>query len=66
MILIFEKFRQSESSVTRSHQGTGLGLTLAKELVEHMGGEIGVDSTPNVGSTFYVVLPAGGEEQSEA
>lgn len=64
--LIFEKFRQSESSVTRSHQGTGLGLTLAKELVEHMGGEIGVDSTPNVGSTFYVVLPAGGEEQSEA
>jgi signal transduction histidine kinase len=64
--LIFEKFRQSESFVTRSHQGTGLGLTLAKELAEHMGGEIGVDSTLNVGSTFYVVLPAGGEEQSEA
>lgn len=55
---IFEKFRQSEAFVTRSHEGTGLGLTLAKELVEHMGGEIGVNSTPGVGSTFYVRLPA--------
>jgi signal transduction histidine kinase len=55
--LIFEKFRQSESFVTRSHQGTGLGLTLAKELVEHMGGEIGMSSAPNVGSIFYVLLP---------
>ncbi len=55
---IFEKFRQSESFVTRSHEGTGLGLTLAKELVEHMGGQIGVASTPGVGSTFFVVLPA--------
>jgi hypothetical protein len=56
--LIFEKFRQSEAFVTRSHQGTGLGLTLAKELAERMGGEIGMSSTPNVGSTFYVLLPA--------
>ena len=56
-LIIFEKFRQSESFVTRSHQGTGLGLTLAKELVEHMGGDIGVQSTPGVGSVFYVVLP---------
>ena len=54
---IFEKFRQSEAFITRSHEGTGLGLTLAKELVEHMAGEIGVTSTPGVGSTFYVVLP---------
>ena len=56
--VIFEKFRQSESFMTRSHQGTGLGLTLAKELVEHMGGEIGVQSTPGMGSVFYVLLPA--------
>ena len=56
--LIFEKFRQSENFVTRSHEGSGLGLTLAKELVEHMGGEIGVVSTPGAGSTFHIVLPA--------
>jgi signal transduction histidine kinase len=55
---IFEKFRQSESFMTRSHEGTGLGLTLAKELIEHMGGKIGMVSTPGVGSTFYVLLPA--------
>ena len=55
---IFDKFHQSESFITRSHEGTGLGLTLAKELVEHMGGEIGMSSTPGVGSTFHVVLPA--------
>jgi hypothetical protein len=56
--LIFEKFRQTEAFVTRSQQGTGLGLTLAKELVQHMGGQIGVTSLPGEGSTFYVVLPA--------
>jgi signal transduction histidine kinase len=55
---IFEKFRQSEDFITRSHEGTGLGLTLAKELVEHMGGDIGLTSTPGVGSVFYVILPA--------
>jgi hypothetical protein len=55
---IFEKFRQSETFLTRSHEGTGLGLTLAKELVEHMGGEIGMTSTPGVGSTFHIILPA--------
>ncbi|MEI8169649.1 MAG: histidine kinase dimerization/phospho-acceptor domain-containing protein, partial [Rhodoferax sp.] len=43
--IIFEKFRQSESFMTRSQQGTGLGLTLAKELIEHMGGHIGLQST---------------------
>ena len=56
--LIFEKFRQSDASITRHHQGTGLGLTLAKELVEHMGGRIGLVSQPGVGSTFYIMLPS--------
>jgi signal transduction histidine kinase len=55
--LIFEKFRQSDSFMARSHDGTGLGLTLAKELVEHMGGQIGVRSTLGVGSVFHVLLP---------
>jgi len=57
--LIFEKFRQSESFSTRTHEGSGLGLALAKQLVEHMGGSIGVSSTPGVGSVFHVLLPAG-------
>ena len=56
--LIFEKFRQTDAFVTRSQQGTGLGLTLAKELVQRMHGQIGVTSTPGEGSTFYVDLPA--------
>jgi signal transduction histidine kinase len=55
--LIFEKFRQTEAFATRSQQGTGLGLTLAKELVHRMDGQIGVTSTPGAGSTFYVDLP---------
>lgn len=59
--LIFEKFRQSESFSTRTHEGSGLGLALARQLVEHMGGSIGVSSTPGVGSVFHVLLPAGNE-----
>lgn len=60
--LIFEKFRQSEPFVVRSHEGSGLGLALAKQLVEHMGGTIGVSSTPGVGSVFHVLLPASNEK----
>ncbi|RAU22684.1 two-component sensor histidine kinase [Paramagnetospirillum kuznetsovii] len=57
---IFEKFRQVDSFLTRSHSGTGLGLTLASHLVELLGGRIGVTSTVGTGTTFTFTLPLAG------
>lgn len=54
---LFQKFSQADSSDTRQKGGTGLGLAICKEIIERMGGKVGVESVPGNGASFYFDLP---------
>ncbi len=58
--LIFDKFHRSSHSMTDETAGTGLGLAIARQIVEHLGGEIWATSTQGSGSTFTFTLPLTG------
>ena len=60
---IFESFTQADDAINRRYGGTGLGLTICRQLIEAMGGRIGVDSTFGEGSCFWFELPF---EQAQA
>ncbi len=63
---VFEEFQQADSSSTRKKGGTGLGLTIAKKIIEMHGGRIWVESSLGAGSTFQFTLPVRVEQQREA
>jgi signal transduction histidine kinase len=61
--LIFEPFAQGDTSLSRRFDGTGLGLTVARQICERMGGQLTVKSTPGEGSSFTIQLPRDGDAE---
>jgi two-component system, sensor histidine kinase RpfC len=62
---IFDRFTQADESITRRFGGTGLGTTISKEIVEMMGGTIGVRSEPGRGSTFWFTIELAKQSRQE-
>lgn len=63
---IFKRFYQVDQGDTREYEGSGIGLSLSGDLIKLHGGELSLESTPNVGSTFLISLPYQNEPETDA